>query len=426
METKEINPLDFEVDSRLKAPPSKSYTHRSLFIAALSEGKSKIIGPLFSDDINYTIDALKKLGIKIREESNKDGIILNVEGRGGVLKEPLDPLYIGNSGTTLRFLMAAASLVNGEVTIDGDEEVRKRPVKGLEDSLKRLGVTIESNKGCPPVRISSNGVIGGETSLEPSQSSQYLSALLLTSPYSKPYMKIKITGEIPSSPYVDMTIDVMNKFGVSVQRKDYSEFLINPSVYMGQKYIVEGDFSNCSYFMAIAAISKGRISIENLNKDSKQADKVFVNILENMGCKIEWDNNSLVVRGGELKGIEIDMRKSPDIVPTLAIVSAFAKGPTKIKNIETLRYKETDRLNAIANEIKKIGCKVEEGNDYIIISPGKLSGAEIETYKDHRMAMSFAVAGLFINGIKIRDPGCVSKSYPNFWNDFSKICGGIN
>jgi len=426
MEIKEINPLDFEVDSRLKAPPSKSYTHRSLFIAALSEGNSKIIGPLFSDDINYTIDALKKLGIKIREESNKDGIILNVEGRGGVLKEPLDPLYIGNSGTTLRFLMAAASLVNGEVTIDGDEEVRKRPVKGLEDSLKRLGVTIESNKGCPPVRISSNGVIGGETSLEPSQSSQYLSALLLTSPYSKPYMKIKITGEIPSSPYVDMTIDVMNKFGVSVQRKDYSEFLINPSVYTGQKYIVEGDFSNCSYFMAIAAISKGRIIIENLNKDSKQADKVFVNVLENMGCKIEWNNNSLVVRGGELKGIEIDMRKSPDIVPTLSIVSAFAKGPTKIKNIETLRYKETDRLNAIANEIKKIGCKVEEGNDYIIIGPGKLSGAEIETYKDHRMAMSFAVAGLFINGIKIRDPGCVSKSYPNFWNDFSKICGGIN
>ncbi|NYT13459.1 MAG: 3-phosphoshikimate 1-carboxyvinyltransferase [Candidatus Methanofastidiosa archaeon] len=426
MEIKEIKKLNFEVDGRLKAPPSKSYTHRSLFIAALSEGESKIVDPLFSDDINYTIDALKKLGIIISEESNKDGIILNVEGRGGAMKEPASPLYIGNSGTTLRFLMAVASLVNGTVTIDGDEEVRKRPVKGLEDSLKRLGVTIDSNKGCPPVRISSNGIIGGETLLEPSQSSQYLSALLLASPYSKPYMKIKITGQIPSSPYVEMTIDVMNKFGVPVQRKDYSEFLINPSRYVGQKYIVEGDFSNCSYFMAIAAISRGRIIIENLNKDSKQADKAFVNILENMGCKIEWNDNSLIVRGGELKGIEIDMKKSPDIVPTLAVVSAFAKGPTKIKNIETLRYKETDRLSAVANELTKIGCKVDEGDDYIIIIPGKLSGAEIETYKDHRMAMSFAVAGLFIEGIKIRDPDCVSKSYPKFWEDFSKICEGIN
>lgn len=426
MKIKEIKPLNFEVDGRLKAPPSKSYTHRSLFIAALSEGESKIVDPLFSDDINYTIESLKKLGVAIREESDKGRIILNVEGCGGVLKEPMAPLYIGNSGTTLRFLMAVSSLVNGNVTIDGDEEVRKRPVKGLEDSLKKLGVTIESNKGCPPVRLTSNGAIGGETLLEPSQSSQYLSALLLTSPYSKPYMKIKITGQVPSSPYVEMTIDVMNKFGVSVQRKDYSEFLINPSKYVGQKYAVEGDFSNCSYFMAIAAISKGKIIIENLNKDSKQADKAFVNILENMGCKMEWGNNSLVVKGGELKGIEIDMKKSPDIVPTLAIVSAFAKGPTKIKNIETLRYKETDRLSAVANELTKIGCKVEEGNDYMTIIPGNLSGAEIETYKDHRMAMSFAVAGLFINGIKIRDPDCVSKSYPNFWKDFSKICGGIN
>ena len=322
--------------------------------------------------------------------------------------------------------MATASLVNGVVTIDGDEEVRKRPVKGLEDSLKKLGIAIDSNKGCPPVRISSKGSFGGETVLESRESSQYLSALLMASPYARPYMKINVTGQVPSSPYVEMTLDVMGKFGVRVQRKDFSEFYISPSKYIGQEYIVEGDFSNSSYFMAVAAISGGRVTIENLNKNSKQADKAFVDILEKMGCGVEWDNNSLILTGGELKGIEIDMKKSPDIVPTLAVVSAFAKGPTKIYNIETLRFKETDRLSAVVNELSKIGCKVEEGSDYMIIIPGKLTGVEIETYKDHRMAMSFAVAGLFIEGIKILDPDCVSKSYPNFWEDFSKICGGIN
>jgi len=426
MKIKEINPLNFKLDVKLKAPPSKSYTHRALFVAALSEGKSKIIDPLISDDTNYTINCLKQLGVKITEDSNKDGIIFNIDGSGGNLKEPTAPLYIGNSGTTLRFLMATASLVNGVVTIDGDGEVRKRPVKGLEDSLKKLGIAIDSNKGCPPVRISSNGSIGGETVLESRESSQYLSALLMASPYARPYMKINVTGQVPSSPYVEMTLDVMGKFGVRVQRKDFSDFYISPSKYVGQEYIVEVDFSNSSYFMAVAAINGGRVTIENLNKNSKQADKAFVDILEKMGCGIEWGNNSLTLTGGELRGIEIDMKKSPDIVPTLAVVSAFAKGPTKIYNIETLRFKETDRLSAVANELSKIGCKVEEGSDYMIIIPGKLTAAEIETYKDHRMAMSFAVAGLFIEGIKILDPDCVSKSYPNFWKDFSKICGGIN
>lgn len=426
MKIKKINSITSNIDTKLKAPPSKSYTHRALFVAALANGKSKIIDPLISDDTNYTINCLKQLGVKITEEPIEDGIIFYIEGSGGNLKESTAPLYIGNSGTTLRFLMATASLVNGVVTIDGDEEVRKRPVKGLEDSLKRLGIAIDSNKGCPPVRISSNGIIGGETILEPRESSQYLSALLIASPYARPYMKINVTGQVPSSPYVEMTLDVMGKFGIRVQRKDFSEFYISPSKYVGQEYIVEGDFSNSSYFMAVAAIGGGRITIENLNKNSKQADKAFVDILEKMGCEVEWDNNSLTLTGGELKGIEIDMKKSPDIVPTLAVVSAFAKGPTKIYNIETLRFKETDRLSAVANELSKIGCKVEEGSDHMIIIPDKLFGAEIETYKDHRMAMSFAVAGLFIEGIKILDPDCVAKSYPTFWEDFSKICGGIN
>jgi len=426
MKIKEIKSINFDIDVKIKAPPSKSYTHRALFVSALAEGRSKIIDPLISDDTNYTITCLKQLGVKIIEESNQDRIIFKIEGSGGNLKEPATPLYIGNSGTTLRFLMAIVSLVNGVVTIDGDEEVRKRPVKGLEDSLKKLGIAIDSNRGCPPVRISSNGAIGGETVLEPRESSQYLSALLMASPYARPSMKIKVTGQVPSSPYVEMTLDVMEKFGVQVQRKDFSEFYISPSKYFGREYIVEGDFSNSSYFMAVAAISRGKVNIENLNKNSKQADKVFVDILEKMGCEVSWPNNSLTLKGGELKGIEIDMKKSPDIVPTLAVVSAFAKGPTKIYNIETLRFKETDRLSAVANELSKIGCKVEEGSDYMIIIPNKLNGAEIETYKDHRMAMSFAVAGLFIEGIKILDPDCVSKSYPNFWKDFSKIFGGIN
>ncbi|KYC44611.1 MAG: 3-phosphoshikimate 1-carboxyvinyltransferase [Candidatus Methanofastidiosum methylothiophilum] len=426
MKIKEINRLTYELDAKIKAPPSKSYTHRALFAAALSEGRSKIIDPLFSDDIKYTINSLKQLGVRIIEHSNNEEVYLEVQGSSGKLEEPRSPLYIGNSGTTLRFLMAISSLVKGTVVIDGDEEVRKRPVKGLEDSLKKLGLIIESNNGCPPVKITSKGTLGGETILEPSQSSQYLSALLLASPFSKPYMKIKLAGQVPSSPYVEMTLDVMKKFGVLVERKDFSEFTTSPSKYLGQEYRVEGDFSNSSYFMAIAAISGGKVTIQNLNKESKQADRIFVDILQNMGCKIFWQNNSLILKGGKLKGLEIDMKKSPDIVPTLAVVSAFAEDPTKIYNIETLRFKETDRLRAVANELSKVGCKIEEGRDYMIINPRRLHGAQIETYKDHRMAMSFAVAGLFVEGIKILDPDCVSKSYPNFWEDFSKVCGGIN
>lgn len=427
MTMREIKCIDRTFDVRVKAPPSKSYTHRALLVASLAEGKSRIIDPLISDDTKYTLNSLKELGVDINEESNDDGkILFTIEGRSGKLKEPRNTLYIGNSGTSLRFLMAISSLVDGTVIIDGDEEVRKRPVKGLEVSLKKLGIGVSSNNGCPPVRISSSGVLGGETIIEPRESSQYLSGLLIASPYSRPNLKINVEGQVPSSPYVDMTLDIMKTFGVSVERKGFSEFFILPSKYIGRDYKVEGDFSNSSYFMAVAAISGGRITIDNLNKNSKQADKFFVDILEKMGCNVEWGDNFLIIKGSELKGIEIDMKKSPDIVPTLSVVSAFAKGPTKIYNIGTLRYKETDRISAVAKELSKIGCKIEEGKDYLIIEPGNLKGAEIETYKDHRMAMSFAVAGLFIEGIKIFGPECVSKSYPSFWDDFSKVCGGLN
>lgn len=424
MKIKKIDCINTNIDAKIKAPPSKSYTHRALFIASLAEGKSKIIDPLISDDTKYTLNSLRQLGVNIIENNNQGQISFEISGCSGNLKQPKTPLYIGNSGTTLRFLMAISSLVKGEVTIDGDEEIRKRPVKGLEDSLTTLGLKVSSKEGCPPVSISSKGFFGGETVIQPRESSQYLSGLLIASPYSKPYLKIRVDGNVPSSPYVDMTIDLMNKFGVSIERKDFSEFYISPSKYSGHDYVVEGDYSNSSYFLAIAAISRGKVTIDNLDKKSKQADRFFVDILEMMGCKVEWGINSVTLKGESLKGIEVDMKKSPDIVPTLAVVSAFAKGPTKINNIETLRFKETDRLAAVSNELSKIGCKVEEGKDYMIIYPDELKGAEIETYKDHRMAMSFAVAGLFIEGIKIRDPDCVSKSYPTFWNDFSKICGG--
>ncbi|NMC77516.1 MAG: 3-phosphoshikimate 1-carboxyvinyltransferase [Candidatus Methanofastidiosa archaeon] len=426
MKIKKIECITSNIDAKIKAPPSKSYTHRALFIASLAEGKSKITDPLISDDTKYTLNSLRELGVNIIEKNNQGQISFEISGCSGNLKQPKKPLYIGNSGTTLRFLMAISSLVNGEVIIDGDEEIRKRPVKGLEDSLISLGLRVRSNEGCPPVRISSKGIFGGETVIQPRESSQYLSGLLIASPYSKPYLNIRVEGNVPSSPYVDMTIDLMNKFGVDIERKDFSEFHVRPSKYTGQDYVVEGDYSNSSYFLAIAAIGRGKVTIDNLDKNSKQADRFFVDILEMMGCKVEWGINSVILKGEGLRGIEVDMKKSPDIVPTLAVVSAFAKGPTKINNIETLRFQETDRLAAVSKELSKIGCNVEEGKDYMIIFPDELKGAEIETYKDHRMAMSFAVAGLFIEGIKIRDPDCVSKSYPTFWKDFSKICGGIN
>ena len=408
-----------EINAVIKAPPSKSYTQRALIVSSLADGDSTIKNPLFSDDSSYMINALGQLGVKI--QVNQDGIL--VHGSNGYLSSPKETLYVGNAGTAMRFLAALCALCGGKITIDGDDRMRERPLTDLLLALNQLGVRSESNKGCPPVIIHGGGMGGGNITLKGDVSSQYLSSILMTAPYAKQSTQIGIMGDLASKPYADITLDVMNNFGVRVSNKNYKTFTIkNSQKYRATDYKIEGDASSASYFLAAAAITKGTVRVENLNPNSMQGDIRFADILQQMGCHVKKGDGFIEVTGDELEGIEVDMNKMPDVVPTLAVVSLFAGSSTKIKNVPNLRVKETDRIKALSTEISRLGAHVMEFEDGLEINASKcMHGAEIETYNDHRMAMSFAIAGLEIDGIKIKNPNCVSKSFPNFWDVFNTL-----
>ncbi len=404
-------------NAAVEAPPSKSYTNRALLIAALSKGKSILKNPLFSDDTNHMISALKQFGIKIL--SKKKSII--VYGSEGKIKSPKGKIFVGNAGTTMRFITALACLANGETIITGNKRMQERPIQDLIDGLIQLGMKVKSNNGFPPVTVAGGGLKGGQIKLNGDISSQYLSSILMCAPYAQGETVIE-TGNLASRPYVDMTISVMEDFGTKIENKNYRKFIVsNKRKYKARNYSIEGDASNASYFFAAAAITKGKIRVNNINPKSKQGDIEFVGLLSRMGCLVKNGRNFIEVTGKPLSAIKVDMNKMPDIVPTLAVTSLFAKGETIIKNVPNLRVKETDRLRALASELRKIGANVEEFPGGLKIRKRRLQKAIIETYYDHRMAMSFAVAGLVINGVRILNPGCVNKSFPNFWNEFQKL-----
>jgi 3-phosphoshikimate 1-carboxyvinyltransferase len=419
----EIKPVS-RVDTTVAVPGSKSLTQRALIAAALADGISKLIGPLASEDTSYTSKALEQMGIKV--ERGED--VWTVHGNGGILTTPEKEIFLGNNGTATRFLTSVAALGHGDFRIDGEERMQERPIGPLMEALQGWGVDISSvhGTGCPPLEIKSNGLTGGGTILPEGKSSQYVSSLLLVAPYAATAATLEVNGEVLSKPYVAMTLSVMSDFGVSVEcNEEFTSFAIPKGKYRAMEYEIEGDASNASYFWAAAAITGGRVTVSNVPVPSLQGDANLVPLLARMGCEISRDGGGITLTGRDrMEGITVDMGDMPDVVPTLAVVAAFAHGKTVINNIAHLRIKECDRLTATLTELSKMGAKVEEGEDFMVIhgdGGACLHGAEIETYNDHRMAMSFAVAGLRVPGVTITGEKCVAKSFPDFWDRFGYL-----
>ena len=414
------------ISGSITLPGSKSLSNRVLLLAMLSEGETFIENLLDSDDVRRMIDALAKL--KIPYEENRPNKKIRVKGEGGKIPVDKAELFLGNAGTAIRPLTAALTLGHGQFVLDGIERMRERPIQDLLDSLNQLGAQVRSinNTGCPPVEIIANGLPGGITELSGAISSQYLSAILLTSPYAQTPVEIRIKDHLVSIPYVEMTIKLMNRFGVNVDvSEDFKSFHINaPQSYKSPgAYFVEGDASSASYFLAGAAITGGTITVIGCGTDSLQGDARFAKIMEMMGAEVQWEPNQITVRGsGNLRGIDVDMNEMPDAAMTLAVAALFAEGTTAIRNIYNWRLKETERLQAVSSELKKLGATIEEGEDYIIIEPPKqLLPAEIATYDDHRMAMAFSLAACGGVPITILDPSCVSKTFPDYFDQLSKL-----
>ena len=415
----EIKPIS-KLDAVLTVPSSKSYSNRALLIAALADGESHIYNCLKCEDTRYMISALNSHNINIVEDKTK----VTVHGCNGFPGTSGKNIFVGNAGTTMRFLCSFAALCLGETIIDGSWRMRQRPLNDLIDGLSPLGVEIisQNENGCPPVKIKGGGIDGGETEMNGDKSSQYFTSILLSSPYAKKDVLIKVNGELTSRPYIDLTIDLMRIFGVNVENNSYSSFFIKSgNGYRAREYTIESDMTSATYFFAAAAITGGKVKIENLNIATMQGDIKFVDILKKMGCIVLKGENFIEVEGGGLTGINVNMNKMPDAVQTLAVTSLFARGETRITGVSNLRIKETDRIKALATELSRLGAQVRELDDGLVIIPGKMQAAEIVTYDDHRMAMSFSLAGLKIHGIRIKNPGCVNKSFPDFFKKLESL-----
>jgi 3-phosphoshikimate 1-carboxyvinyltransferase len=410
------------ITGEVLAPPSKSYTHRALILASLAAGESLIENPLLADDTRYTIEACRALGADIAIES--DGIA--VKGTGGKISPRQETIFAGNSGSTIRMIAPLAASSQTKIVLDGDERLRQRPMGDLLSALQGLGVHARSlnNNGCPPIEIQGGDFMANQVSLSGAVSSQPVSALLMAAPYTRKGLTIKINGGLRSKPYIDITLDAMRAFGVEVINRDYREFLIEGGqVYQARRYRIEGDYSSAAYFLAAGAIGTNPVSVTNLKKDSVQGDRQLLSILEKIGTQVGYDKGSVRVRRrGGLKGITIDMGDYPDLVPTLAVVAAYAEGKTELTNISHLKFKESDRLNDTATELNKMNISTEVGEDKMVIYGGKPKGAELDSHNDHRLAMSLSIAALFADGSSILNGAeAVTKSYPRFFDDLRKL-----
>lgn len=405
-------------------PGSKSITNRALILSALSGKTVTLKNILLSDDTRYMIDALRALNNTIEvDEINKT---LKIIGNKNPKYENLS-LYIGNAGTAIRFLSSYLATGEGTATLYGNDRMNQRPIKDLVDSLIQLGVNVEylNNHGYPPIRITSKGVFANHVKINGSKSSQYISSILMAAPNFKNSIEIELSGRIISKPYIDMTLTMMRDFGVKFNYNNNS-IHISPQEYSREEYLIEGDMSSASYFLAMALISNSTVTLNNFFKHSIQGDSKFLNILEKIGLEVlNFNNTSITVKGIPIyKGIELSMNDIPDVAQTLAVVGLFATSPTKVWDVENMRIKETDRISALKNEILKINGNFIEFNDGFLIIPKSLKsyhGNLLETYDDHRMAMSLSLIGLKVPDIKILNPNCVSKTFPNFFKEFSKI-----
>jgi 3-phosphoshikimate 1-carboxyvinyltransferase len=420
---KEIKPIK-GVEATVSVPGSKSYTQRALIIAALAEGRSVLHNPLIAEDTRYVIEALRSLGSDIRTEDED----ITVSGTGGRIKNPAHEIYLGNNGTAMRLLTGVVALGQGPFTLTGSPRLCQRPIKPLLDALTSMGVDARStgNNGCPPVVVSANGLRGGTITFADIESSQYISAILICAPFAENDTIIELHGTVPSLPYVDMTVDAMKAFGVEVITERPFRYVVQGGQqYKGTSYSIEGDCSSASYFFLAAALCKGRVRVQHINPRTLQGDIGFVSIIEMLGCTVTRGNNWIEVVGGQLASGEFtfNLGNMPDMVPTLAVLSAVRPGRTIITNVPHLRIKESDRLAALAAELRKVGMRAEETDDGLVIEGNRPHGAEIETYNDHRIAMSFAVLGLATPGIRIQDESCVEKSFPDFWDALKNLYG---
>jgi 3-phosphoshikimate 1-carboxyvinyltransferase len=417
----EIAPLAHPIRGRIRPPGSKSITNRALVCAALAEGTSTLTGALDSDDTRVMIESLRRLGFQVRR--SEQHTVIEIVGGNGQIPENSADLFVGNSGTTIRFLTAMLTLGRGNYRLSGVSRMHQRPIGDLVDALSQLGADIQCDSAgnCPPVVIRAGGLTGGTARIRGDISSQFLSGLLMACPLAGHEVELVLNGELVSRPYVEMTLAVMLSFGVTVERANWSRFLVQPQIYKSGRYEIEPDASAASYFWAAAAITGGEVTVEGLTKDALQGDIEFVECLAQMGCRVEYSAQGITVFGRAERGIDVDMNAISDTVQTLAVVALFANGPTTIRNVGHIRHKETDRIGDLARELRKLGATVDELPDGLRIAPGQLHGATIETYNDHRMAMSLALAGLRIPGVTIRNPGCTAKTYPRYFEDLAGL-----
>ncbi len=423
MQSLTLSPIA-RVEGTLSLPGSKSVSNRALLLASLARGTTLLTNLLDSDDVGYMLKSLKSLGVNCSFEKNSGRC--SIVGLGRPFAADTVELYLGNAGTAMRPLCAALCLGRGSYTLTGEERMEERPIGDLVDALTQAGATIYylKEEGYPPLRIAAHGLKGGSITIDGSVSSQFLTALLMAAPMAAQDSIITVAGELVSKPYIDITLEMMRRFGVEADNRGYRRLVIGGGQYYTSpgRYLVEGDASSASYFLAAAAIKGGRVRVEGVGRASMQGDVRFAEVLERMGAKITWGDDFIEAERGKLQGVDLDLNHIPDAAMTIATTALFASGTTVIRNVSNWRVKETDRLAAMACELRKVGAEVIEGEDYLEITPPtRLRHAVIDTYNDHRMAMCFSLAALGDVPVTINDPGCTSKTFPEYFEIFSRL-----
>ncbi|MFT4939051.1 MAG: 3-phosphoshikimate 1-carboxyvinyltransferase [Paraglaciecola sp.] len=424
MEQLLLQPIS-KIEGTVNVPGSKSLSNRALLLAAMAEGQTHLTNLLDSDDIRHMLKALDQLGVAYRLSEDKTQCWVTGLGHAFNSKNRLE-LFLGNAGTAMRPLCAALAASSGEFILTGEPRMEERPIGALVDSLRQAGAEIEylKNQGYPPLKISGRSLSGGKISVDGSVSSQFLTALLMAAPLFEQDSEILIQGELVSKPYIDITLQTMAQFGVLVANQNYQRFVVKgrQQYQSPGQFLVEGDASSASYFLAAGAIKGGTVKVTGVGKKSIQGDIRFADVLERMGAKICWGDDYIQVQGAALKAVDMDMNHIPDAAMTIATTALFAEGTTSIRNISNWRVKETDRLAAMACELRKVGAEVIEGDDFITITPPrKLIKAEIDTYDDHRIAMCFSLVALSDTAVIINDPACTAKTFPDFFTRLATI-----
>jgi 3-phosphoshikimate 1-carboxyvinyltransferase len=422
MEQLEITPVTKPLSAVVTVPGSKSITNRALLIAAMAEGRSVIDNVLFSDDTLRMLEALKQLGFQIAIEESERRVSVN--GLGGRIPSSGCDLSIGGAGTAMRFLIPFLTLARGKFRIDGNQRMRERPIGPLLDAMQRLGASVYSERDnrCPPVIADSRTPFrGGATHVDARMSSQFVSAMLMPAPLWPEGLRLQVAGDA-AKPFVEMTLRMMEAWGVKWNIDGDTITIPGGQAYRARRFVVEPDASSASYFAAAAALCGGTVILQGLSANSVQGDTALLTVLQQMGARVKWDRDAVEVTGaGQLRGVDVAMNGMPDMVATLAAIAPFATSVTRMRKVQFIRHHESDRLRSIGAELRRLGATVNDLEDGIEILPSRLKGASIETYDDHRIAMAFSVVGLRIPGVRIQNPSCVSKTFPDFFDQLAKL-----